>query len=72
MQLDDRVGSRDSVHERVDDDQVGDTCIDCAPQLFPPLYGDERVLRSQDDCEVRLELTGQESNDVHANPGRMS
>jgi hypothetical protein len=72
MQVDDRVGSPCSIDERIDDDDVGDTRMDRGSQLFPCPDGDQGVLRAQNDFEVRQELTGQESDEIHAIPGRMS
>jgi hypothetical protein len=45
---------------------------DGGSQLVPPSGGNERMLRAQYNCEMRLELTGQISDDVHARPDGMS
>jgi len=66
------VCSGGSVRERIYDDDVREMPQDCGFQLIPSPGGDECVLRAKDDFQVLFELPGQVSDDVHAEPSRMS
>ena len=72
MDLLDDVDAWSTVDDRVNDQDVRDVLQDGGSQLVPPSGGDERMLRAKNNCEMRLELTGQISDDVHARLDRMS
>ena len=72
MQLSNDVSSGVAVRDRVHDDDVRNALYHSGFQLLPPPDRDGGVLRAQNNCEVLLELTGEESYDFHMLPGRMS
>jgi hypothetical protein len=72
MDLLDDIGAERSVGDGIYDQDVSDALQDCGSQLVPSTGCDELVLRTENDCEMRLELTGKEGDDVHVLPGRMS
>jgi hypothetical protein len=72
VELPNGVCSGGSVRQRVYDDDVRKMPQDSGSELLPSPGGDEGVLRTEDDFEVLFELTGQISDDVHAEPIRMS
>lgn len=65
MEVRDDVGARGAVCDRVNDEDVSDLRLDGVSQRIPPSGWDERVLRTEDDCELRVELTGEVCDDVH-------
>lgn len=72
MDLPNDVGARLSVRDRVNDQYVRNALQDDGSQLVPSPDWNERVLRTQNNCEVLVELTGEVRYDVHAVPIRMS
>lgn len=72
MELQDDVGDGISIRHRINDENVRNTLQDGGPQFFPSRGRDERMLRAQNNFEVRVELTGQVGYDVHVLPVRMS
>ena len=72
MDLLDYVRPESPVGDRIYDQDVSDALQDSGSQFVPSAGCDELVLRTKNDCEMRLKLTGEEGYDVHAGPGRMS
>jgi hypothetical protein len=61
-----------AVEDRIDDQDVRDALQDESSELIPTRGRDQGVLRAENNCEMRVELTGQKSDDVHTRPGSMS
>ena len=72
MDLFDYIRPKTSVGDRIYDQDISDALQDCGSQFVPSTGGDELMLRTENDCEMRLKLTGEEGDDVHVLPGRMS
>jgi len=68
----DDVNASFTAGERIDDKRVGDPFQDRGPQILPSPDDDERMLRAQNDCQVRKKLTREISDDVHDGPDRLS
>lgn len=63
----DRAGRR-----RIGDDDVGGLVLDRGLKLRPTRDWSERVLRTEDDSEVRQQMTWKECYDVHTESGSVS
>jgi len=72
MDLLDDIRPETAVGDRIYDKNVSDALQNRGSQVVPSTGRDELVLRTKNDCEMRLELTGEEGYDVHMLPGRMS
>jgi len=65
MDIRDDIGAWGAVSQRVYDKDVGDLLLDGVSQRVPSPGWDKGVLRSEDDCELRVKLAGEVSDDVH-------